>query len=59
MKTYGIYHLRWQISAWLMLFPMLYLESLGMPLWANLMIGQAIGATIFWKIDNWIFKGDK
>jgi hypothetical protein len=56
MKTYGIYHLRWQISAWVMLPSMLYLESLGTPLWVNLMMGQAMGATIFWKIDKWIFK---
>ena len=30
-----------------------------LPLWLNLMIGQAFGALIFWKIDQWIFHGHK
>lgn len=56
MKTYLIYYLRWQISALIMILPMMFLESLGLALWLNLMIGQFIGAIIFWNADKWIFK---
>jgi len=59
MKRYIIYHLRWQLSALIMLPFMLFIESKGFPLWINLMIGQFIGAIIFWKIDSIIFKGKK
>jgi len=55
MKRYIIYHIRWQLSAWLMLPIMTILES-SLPLWINLMIGQCFGAIIFWTIDKWIFK---
>jgi hypothetical protein len=34
---------------------MIGLEMLGLPLWLNLMIGQFIGACIFYSIDQWIF----
>jgi len=54
-KQYAIYHLRWQISAWIMLPFMLLLETY-LPLWGNLMLGQFIGALIFWNIDKYIFK---
>jgi hypothetical protein len=54
-KQYLIYHLRWQISAFVMMPIMLYLES-NLPLWANLMVGQFIGAVIFFMIDKRIFK---
>ena len=58
-KKYFLYHLRWQISAWVML-PFMYLfQFLNFPLWLNLMAGQFIGAIIFWKIDHWIFKEKK
>jgi len=57
-KQYGIYHLRWQLSAWVMLPFMLVLETY-LPLWANLMIGQFIGAIIFWEIDKRIFGQHK
>ena len=52
---YLVYHLRWQVSAWLMLPLMLLLESL-LPLWANLMAGQFFGAIVFWFIDKKIFE---
>lgn len=55
MKRYGIYHLRWQISALVMMPIMMFLES-HLPLWQNLMVGQFVGAIIFWQIDKWIFK---
>ena len=56
MKLYAFYHLRWQFSALVMLPFMLLLEKSGLPLWANLMIGQVIGAIIFWKIDKFLFR---
>lgn len=52
---YTIYHLRWQLSGIVMMPFMLFLEST-LPLWANLMLGQFIGALIFWEIDKRIFK---
>jgi len=56
MKRYLIYHLRWQVSAWVMLPLMNFLNSQNIPLWLNLMIGQCFGACVFWFIDKWIFK---
>jgi len=53
-KQYLIYHFRWQVSAWVMLPFMLLLQAY-FPLWANLMIGQFIGALIFWFVDKRIF----
>jgi hypothetical protein len=53
---YIIYHLRWQISAFVMMIPMICLEKLGLPLWENLMIGQFIGACVFYVIDKKIFS---
>ena len=57
MKRYLIYHLRWQVSAFVMMPIMAYLEG-KVPLEINLMIGQFIGALIFWWIDRLIFKKD-
>jgi hypothetical protein len=57
-KKFGIYFARWQISAWIMLPVMLVLESF-LPLWLNLMVGQAVGAFIFWEIDKYIFHNHK
>jgi hypothetical protein len=54
-KIYGLYHLRWQLSAWVMLPFMMLLEG-SLPLWGNLMLGQLIGAFIFWEVDKRIFK---
>ena len=59
MKRYFIYHLRWQISALVMMPIMLYIQALGYPLWVNLMIGQFFGALIFWFVDLRIFKEHK
>ena len=58
-KKYLLYHLRWQISAVVMYPVMAFLQSLGLPLWANLSLGQMFGAIIFWKVDQWIFKHPK
>ena len=52
---YLVYHLRWQVSAWVMLPVMLLLEAF-LPLWTNLMIGQFFGAIVFWLIDKKIFE---
>lgn len=59
MKRYGIYHLRWQISAIVMMPIMLLLEAQGWPLWQNLMVGQFVGALIFWEVDKRIFGTHK
>jgi len=58
-KQYGVYHLRWQLSAFLMMPFMIGLEIIGLPLWINLMIGQFIGAIVFWEIDKRIFGQHK
>ena len=58
-KRYGIYHLRWQISAFVMLGPMIVLQMFGLPLWLNLMVGQFIGAIIFFEVDKRIFGQHK
>lgn len=58
-KQYGIYHTRWQISALVMMPFMIGLEMLGLPLWLNLMVGQFIGAIIFFEIDKRIFGQHK
>ena len=57
-KKFFIYFLRWQISAWVML-PFMLILSAHLPLWLNLLIGQAIGSFIFWEIDKIIFKSHK
>ena len=51
--------MRWQLSAWVMLPVMLILQGMGLPLWINLMLGQAFGAFIFWEVDKFIFKSHK
>jgi hypothetical protein len=57
-KTYGIYLVRWLLSALIMLPVMMFLESI-LPLWANLIVGQIFGSIIFFKIDKWIFSDDE
>jgi len=57
IKRYLIYHLRWQVSAIIMMGPMMILQAFGFPLWLNLSIGQFIGAIIFYYIDKKIFSG--
>jgi len=58
-KQYFIYLTRWMLSGLVMMPFMLGLEMLGLPLWLNLMMGQAIGSFIFFEIDKWIFKDHK
>ena len=57
-KTYGIYLVRWLVSAGAMMPVMIFLESI-LPLWANLIVGQIFGSIIFFKIDKWIFSDDE
>ena len=57
MRTYLIYHLRWQISALIMMPVMMFLEE-HLPLYANLMLGQFVGAVVFWGIDKRIFRDE-
>jgi len=42
-----------------MILPMMILQTFGFPLWLNLMIGQFIGACIFWEVDKRIFGQHK
>jgi hypothetical protein len=58
-KKFGVYFLRWQISAIVMMPFMMILEMFGIPLFLNLILGQAIGSFIFFEIDKWIFKEHK
>jgi hypothetical protein len=56
---YLIYHLRWQVSAIVMM-PVLYLlDRFNLALWASLMLSQCFGAFIFWYIDWFIFTGTR
>lgn len=56
MKRFGIYLVRWVLSGFVMLPFMLLFEYLGITLSVNIILGQLIGACIFYKIDSWIFK---
>jgi hypothetical protein len=38
----------------LVMWPLEHLFDL--PIWANLPIGQAVGAVVFWRVDNWILN---
>jgi len=52
---YFVYHLRWQVSAIVMMPVMYSLNSFKLPLWVTLMLSQFFGALIFWYIDLFIF----
>lgn len=55
MKRFSIYVLRWIVSGFVMLPFMMLFESLGLELAYNIILGQLIGACIFYKIDRFIF----
>jgi cytosine/uracil/thiamine/allantoin permease len=57
MKRYFVYHLRWQISAWVMM-PVMYTLS-NLELWQSFCISQFFGAIMFWYIDKAIFKNER
>lgn len=59
MKTFGIYVLRWIVSGFVMLPFMMLFESLGLDLEYNIIVGQLIGACIFYKIDRFIFTKNR
>jgi len=56
-ELFAIYWGRWMLSAFVMMPFMIIFEIWSIPLWANLIIGQTIGAIIFFKIDKMIFNG--
>ncbi len=53
-KKWLVYMIRWQISGFVMLPFMAFLEA-NLPLWANLMVGSLFGGMIFWYVDKKIF----
>ncbi|WP_187860471.1 hypothetical protein [Helicobacter pylori] len=55
-KLFGIYWLRWMLSAVVMLPFMEIFHYFNFPLWINLFLGQTIGAVIFFKLDKLIFS---
>lgn len=56
MKRFTIYLIRWIISGFVMLPFMMLFEALGLELAYNIILGQLIGACIFYKLDALIFK---
>lgn len=56
-RQYFLYHIRWQISAWVMM-PIMYLLT-ELPIWQSFCVSQFFGAIIFWQVDKWIFKERK
>lgn len=59
MIRFIIYYVRWIVSAFIMLPFMLICEKYEVSLWLNLLIGQSIGAVIFFNIDKMIFTMNK
>lgn len=55
-KKFVVYLLRWLVSAFVMMPFMMFFEYLGITLTLNLILGQIIGAIIFFKIDSFIFQ---
>lgn len=53
---FAVYAIRWIISGFVMLPFMLIMKYYDVPFSANVIIGQIIGAFIFYKIDGMIFK---
>lgn len=56
MKRFAIYLIRWIMSGFVMLPFMMFFEALGLELAYNIILGQLIGACIFYKLDALIFK---
>ena len=55
-KKFAVYLFRWLVSAFVMMPFMILFEQLGMSIALNLILGQIIGAIIFFKIDSFIFQ---
>lgn len=53
---FAVYVIRWIISGVVMLPFMLIMKYYDVPFAANVIIGQIIGAFIFYKIDGMIFR---
>lgn len=53
---FAVYVIRWIISGVVMLPFMLIMKYYDVPFSANVIIGQIIGAFIFYKIDGMIFR---
>lgn len=55
-KRFWIYVIRWIVSGFVMLPFMLIMKEMNVPFAANVIIGQIIGAFIFYNIDKLIFR---
>lgn len=55
-KKFAVYLFRWLVSAFVMMPFMMLFEHLGISIALNLILGQIIGALIFFKIDSLIFQ---
>ena len=55
-KKFAVYLFRWLVSAFVMMPFMILFEQLGISIALNLILGQIIGAIIFFKIDSFIFS---
>lgn len=53
---FAVYSARWIMSGFVMLPFMLIMKYYDVPFAANVIIGQIIGAFIFYKIDSMIFQ---
>ena len=55
-KKFAVYLFRWLVSAFVMMPFMILFEQLGISIALNLILGQIIGAIIFFRIDSYIFQ---
>lgn len=53
---FAVYVIRWVVSGFVMLPFMLIMKYYDVPFSANVIIGQVIGAFVFYKIDGMIFR---
>ena len=58
-NKYLLYHLRWQSSI-IPMYPVMWiLENTISSLIIRLIIASAVGASMFWYLDKWIFTSKK
>ena len=57
MKKYFLYHIRWQLSTPILAIVVEKTAHLGF--WTSAVIANIIGASIFFWVDQWIFKNKR